>query len=109
MAKKNGEKASERKDIVVTMNHPPVGYDLEFIEAIQNGIDKVLVGFGFARSEVTEIGEKTEWSYYQFGVCQAKSERLEALLQRIDCFVWTGDPEEVEAARQDLEQALKDQ
>ena len=65
-------KRRECKDIEVIMNHPPEGYSLEFIEEIQAAIDKVLVSFGFARLEITEVGEKTSWSYYQFGECLEK-------------------------------------
>lgn len=48
--------------------------NIELFQAIEKDIDKVMVSYGFTRSETTKAGDRVELIYRQFGVCLENKE-----------------------------------
>ena len=57
-----------QQDIVVTINHSVLEYEMGFIHQIEKAVDNALSPLGFARG-VGEKGDRIKFTYYQG--CQA--------------------------------------
>ena len=48
--------------------------NIKLFQGIEKDVDKVMLNYGFSRSETTKDGDYVEFVYRQFGICFEKKQ-----------------------------------